>query len=258
MRKDLLKHCAHAGSYGFDTPKFRGKLDPRKDWDDEDYVSGGRVACRRAPNTHLDDWDKGHDFNYAPLRRWLGKQVGRPWNLVWSEICSMDRAREFRQKVEQMVYRAPEIFRWRDLYVDPKGILRIDPGFRHRHRRNAYNEALRKQLREFGFPPDSADWLKESELADYLIGEIVELSRKNWLGIIIRDRVATIYHRENALWYVYRATVYDPVEVINGRTRVKWVQLGVDYHRGQQTKRQANKKDLKIIRQLTEDRDENR
>lgn len=26
--------------------------------------------------------------NLAPLRRYLGKQVGRPWNTVYSEICA--------------------------------------------------------------------------------------------------------------------------------------------------------------------------
>jgi hypothetical protein len=32
--------------------------------------------------------EKGLNENLAPLRRWLGRQVGRPWAKVFSELCA--------------------------------------------------------------------------------------------------------------------------------------------------------------------------
>ena len=46
----------------------------------EDYDSGpGRAACSRYQK-HLNE-------NLAPLKRYLMRQVGRPWDKVYSEIC---------------------------------------------------------------------------------------------------------------------------------------------------------------------------
>ncbi len=46
----------------------------------EDYDSGPR----RASSARHDKW---LNENLAPLRRYLMRQVGRPWNKVYSEIC---------------------------------------------------------------------------------------------------------------------------------------------------------------------------
>jgi hypothetical protein len=49
------------------------------------------------------DHPKGLDENLAPLKRWLHKQVHRPWDKVYAELCSgIDR----RSTVQAHVFRA--------------------------------------------------------------------------------------------------------------------------------------------------------
>jgi hypothetical protein len=80
----------------------------------------------------------GKDLNdhLGPLRRFLRKQVGRPWDKVYSEICAGLRSGHplhdhLRRHVFDYVSLPGMQPRWRqpragDLYVDPRtGILRI-------------------------------------------------------------------------------------------------------------------------------------
>lgn len=83
--------------------------------------------------------------NLNPLRRFLNKQIGRPWNDVYSEICDgLDTGSTVKQHVRQHIsdFVSTKTFyndngdlrcatRWgikhylyNDLYVDPDGILR--------------------------------------------------------------------------------------------------------------------------------------
>ena len=74
----------------------------------------------------------------GPLKRWLRKQVGRPWNKIWSEICQVVDSRDVigkhlldhaKQEVDfkeehnrtryHPLYKAP-------LFVDKKGFLRAN------------------------------------------------------------------------------------------------------------------------------------
>jgi hypothetical protein len=93
--------------------------------------------------------------NLAPLRRYLHAQIGRPWNKVFSEICTgIDRRNTVQQHVHQHIrdFIAIDVgvrngrlvdlaadwrFLWRDsgipqaLYVDPRtGLIRPNKNYR--------------------------------------------------------------------------------------------------------------------------------
>jgi hypothetical protein len=128
---------------------------------------GPRVKPRRGNRPHVAEWT-GDDDCYAgryhpkprttrwssdllsPLRRWLSSQVGRPWDKVWSEICSnadlrTTSGRHLREHVAYEVsignlrYDEPsrtmlEFVPWRGyipvqgLYVHPRhGLLCLQP-----------------------------------------------------------------------------------------------------------------------------------
>jgi hypothetical protein len=63
-----------------------GKPSGRRPRDLEDLPS--KQSMRR----HQGYYGKELNEHLAPLRRYLGKQVGRPWNQVYSDICRNLRA----------------------------------------------------------------------------------------------------------------------------------------------------------------------
>jgi hypothetical protein len=86
---------------------------------------------------------KGFNDHTAPLNRWLHKQVGRPWNEVWSEVCQAGDNRNIvnkhlRQHVRGYVsiskkkngISSPYMSGWPYLWVDDEGILREGQGYR--------------------------------------------------------------------------------------------------------------------------------
>ncbi|HJQ58292.1 MAG TPA: hypothetical protein VJ890_15400 [Vineibacter sp.] len=117
-----------------------------------------RFNVERGGRTHLNE-------NLAPLRRFLERQVGRPWSKVYSEICARLRVdstvqQHVRDHLEDFVALAPRRgihmrFSWhkrseglwdQPLYVDPRdGLLKrtdLLPEEKVRRRREA--EARRK------------------------------------------------------------------------------------------------------------------
>jgi hypothetical protein len=134
--------------------RFR-RLDPRRIEvsEDADDCFPTRIGHRRAAALGRDR--KWLNENLAPLRRYLERQTGRPWNDVWSEICaniSLDNTvqKHVRDHVKDFVavntpirdgtimmvsrYGGPQPLngnRWLRLYVDPQtGILRRIPSAR--------------------------------------------------------------------------------------------------------------------------------
>ena len=71
----------------------------------------------------------------SPLKRWLRKQVGRPWNKVWSEICQVVDSRDVigkhllshvESEVEFPNEPSKNYHTWvQPLHVDKKGFLRL-------------------------------------------------------------------------------------------------------------------------------------
>jgi hypothetical protein len=117
--------------------------------------------------------------NLAPLRRYLRGQIGRPWNKVFSEICTgIDRRNTVQQHIHQHIgdFIAINVERregrlvnladrWRysntgvsqELYVDPgSGLIRLNKHYRswrqsaaaHRKRESADDAARRRVVDE--------------------------------------------------------------------------------------------------------------
>ncbi len=93
----------------------------------------------------------------GPVRRFLTKSVGRPWNDIWSEVCEHTKdfmgdhlRRHVYYYVEHNIHeedgklvddRGIPVSSWRDsFYVDPDGILRkTDEYRRYRHKKPEQN-----------------------------------------------------------------------------------------------------------------------
>lgn len=160
MRADMFEVLIERPRSGMRIKHRRGNKPQACDWDGEDGFED-RVAPRPHETKHFDDF-------LQPLRRWLRKQVNRPWDKVYAELCaSIDRrsvtgqhlldhagwevARNCVLDSEGRVLRNPAE-RWSGLrghfvdglYVHPRtGILR----YRERHRLRegrAKREAERK------------------------------------------------------------------------------------------------------------------
>lgn len=90
MRRDMSKVIVERPRYGshWKTWRRQGRYDPRRidlDEDGDDDRSRGLAGYMRA--TRSSRHGKRLNENLAPLRRFLLKQAGRPWTVVWSEIC---------------------------------------------------------------------------------------------------------------------------------------------------------------------------
>lgn len=129
MRSDMHKVIVERPRYGYswaEPVRTGGSIPVSAALDDgEDYDSGPRRAPR---------FEKDKSFNeyLAPLEGYLLKQVGRPWDKVYGEICKgIDRRSVIGAHVLQHVPDYVEVpgdnRRWRrgtGLYVHPRtGIL---------------------------------------------------------------------------------------------------------------------------------------
>lgn len=85
MRKDMSKVIVERPRLGRAWAKVRppGRSAALEDEDGEPLRA---VKPARTPKRTKTQKTKGLNENLAPLRRYLGKQVGRPWNKVFSEI----------------------------------------------------------------------------------------------------------------------------------------------------------------------------
>lgn len=95
------------------------------EWDD--YNIPSRISRR---HRHYDRWDtKSQNDRTQPLYRLLEKSVGRPWNKVWSEICSKTSphsidGNHLRDHVRQYVDFGSLDQYYSSFFVDGKGFLR--------------------------------------------------------------------------------------------------------------------------------------
>jgi hypothetical protein len=128
MRSDMFKVIVERPRVG-----GHGVRKGRPPRDVEDYPS--HQGIRRRLGYH------GKEFNehLGPLRRYLRKQVGRPWNKVYSEICEHLRAGNVvhdhvRLHVFDYVSDPRHPVRgggFKMFYVDPRtGLLRLSKGRR--------------------------------------------------------------------------------------------------------------------------------
>ncbi|MEZ5937349.1 MAG: hypothetical protein R3C52_03930 [Hyphomonadaceae bacterium] len=167
MSKVIVERPRRGHSGGWDKPgRTRVLLD-------ED----GEPLRAREPRRTRPVRTKSLNENLAPLRRYLGKQIGRPWNKVYSEISEnlkptstvqqhvRDHLKDFvavetRMRADGIV--ASHVWGgeralqddYRPFYVHPRtGLLRANPHYRSwtkrlRERRKAEAEARAQRMRE--------------------------------------------------------------------------------------------------------------
>jgi hypothetical protein len=170
MREDIAKKLLEPPRYG-GGGKHQLRSDRRAGKDSRKWESLPQKESMRAPN--IRGWNgKYYNATSAPLRGFLKKNVGRPWNKVYSELCAAlrptaaVRRHVFDHLVPNYVTLKP-IFRkgskvpynqWggevRGFYVDPHGLLKNNDSDkakkrRSRDRRRRYREDVRKTLNDF-------------------------------------------------------------------------------------------------------------
>lgn len=81
MRSDMHEVLIERPRRGLRLKTRRGNKPRVREWtgSEDDYAHSYRPKQQRTK--HFDDL-------LSPLRRWLRHQVGRPWDKVWSELCS--------------------------------------------------------------------------------------------------------------------------------------------------------------------------
>lgn len=130
MRKDMFKVIVERPRLIEDSAR-KGRSRP-------DDLLPSRIGLRRAAREA--GGYKMLNENLAPLRRYLGKQVGRPWNTVYSEICAhlksastvqqhvRDHIRDYVQlnpRDDLRVRGGSDRRWWQEFYVDRRdGILK--------------------------------------------------------------------------------------------------------------------------------------
>lgn len=139
MRSDMHEVLIERPRHGWRIKTARGNKPRAAEWNGEDGFDRA-YAPPRVRTKYFNDL-------LSPLKRWLRSQVGRPWDKVWSELCSgmdsrtvtgrhlMDHARQFvstdcRVDAEGRIWAFGQ--RWerswqpvQGLYVDPRsGLLR--------------------------------------------------------------------------------------------------------------------------------------
>lgn len=141
MRADMKSVIVDTGRHG----KRDGarKTQPTKDLDKLECLPEREGMMKRWREGRW-GWEFGDRLN--PLEKFLKKNVGRPWNDVWSEICEHTDSRtikgmHMRDHVQQYVTGSGGQeglshwgWRWDRFYVDDNGILR-EGEYRNRYRR---------------------------------------------------------------------------------------------------------------------------
>jgi hypothetical protein len=80
MREDMFKVIVERPRRGWRVPRARGRLAGEDDLPT-------KIGVRRH-GVLTGNCTKSLNENLGPLARYLGRQVGRPWNDVYSEICA--------------------------------------------------------------------------------------------------------------------------------------------------------------------------
>lgn len=92
MRPDMFKVIV-------ERPRLGVHKAPRVKLRHDSLPDRARVGMGRAAREQV-GWTKSLNENLAPLRRYLWKQRGRPWNKVYSEICAtLDASHTVKQHV---------------------------------------------------------------------------------------------------------------------------------------------------------------
>jgi hypothetical protein len=247
MRDDMRKVVTERERHGHDNPSKKwGRRLGVQEYDHDDHGPARAPMARR----HQYGW-KSKEFSdrLGPLRRYLRKQVGRPWDKVWSEITrTLDNRSlsgqhifdHIRWEVEQNVQvRDGRLYRGRGfdlpvdgLYVDPATrLLRHAPRASAGLRWPTFSKALTK-LRKFGIQVETA-----ADIRQY------------------RVEGTRVWQRRDGGWFVhdYRH-VPRQVDHVVTRSDGRAVAVYREAHYARVATRQAGKKEIQQARALL-DRD---
>lgn len=88
MRRDMCKVLTERERVGSSNKSLKTalKISPNLYDPEKDYSYPSRVSFSRYRHHYF---SKEFSDNDNPLRRYLYKQVGRPWDVVYSEICEV-------------------------------------------------------------------------------------------------------------------------------------------------------------------------
>jgi hypothetical protein len=169
---------------------------------DEDYTEPRKVSGSQG-RTY--GWERKEFTDLlGPLKGWVKKQVGRPWNLVYSEVCAVLDKRKLTHKhvldhlfnwvartvvlCQDKIWREPEMvgFEWRsppEFYVHPKnGLLLANKKRKDRDKKKPVEVVKLK---------DGAEYRKLNGLWYYV--RVRALSKEEWAwspdGRLVREKV---------------------------------------------------------------------
>lgn len=102
FEKELTERPRRGGKYTYRAVRGSDRVRIRAKGKDEDYEDHGETKMRKVYG-----WDrKEFDDHLSPVRRWLRRQVGRPWDKVWSEICELNLNSVLGKHLRDHVYQA--------------------------------------------------------------------------------------------------------------------------------------------------------
>lgn len=113
MRRDMGKIITEAPRYGSDLPNHKTGGTVRWDGPDGDYdKSSWEPGTSRKSKTMMKWGRKEFSDVLGPLSRWLEKQLGRPWDAIYSELCAnLDKRKVTHKHV------LDHVKSWVDLHV---------------------------------------------------------------------------------------------------------------------------------------------
>jgi hypothetical protein len=162
----------------------------------DDYEDRGQSKMRK-----IYGWER-KEFNdhLSPVRRWLRKQAGRPWNKVWSEVCQLNLGGVLGQHIRDHIFRSDgggmvaaysEILLRREqskkygrygsyghhdrfaygydgLWIDQHGMLRYNEQPRQYHRRGVKEELPYIKINDHSwYAKESGLWFRFSGIDPY-------------------------------------------------------------------------------------------
>jgi hypothetical protein len=120
MREDMGKIITERERRGSSLPSLKTGCSIRWNGFDAEYDHPKRQSASQGRQY---GYGEGKEFTdvLGPLRRWVGKQVGRPWNKVYSEICQVIDKRKVTH-----AHVLDHLYNWvcRNPFRDTKGVWR--------------------------------------------------------------------------------------------------------------------------------------
>lgn len=120
MRQDMGKVITERERHGSDRPNLKTGCSIHWKGFDADYDLP-RYQSSSPSRQYGPEGAKEFTDVLGPLRRWVGKQVGRPWNKVYSEICQVIDKRKVTH-----AHVLDHLYNWvcRNPFRDTKGVWR--------------------------------------------------------------------------------------------------------------------------------------